>query len=128
MDNGAELITDFNVISIIKSGEYFRLISADGKTVSTEIIENAAGAGSGKIAELCGDDSVKIGYRRGEYVLLDRESGDLVSHTRFFTPAEKEGNRVVILGSGDIGLIMARRLTLEGAKVLVVCEIMPFSS
>ncbi len=37
------------------------------------------------------------------------------------------GNRVVILGSGDIGLIMARRLTLEGAKVLAVCEIMPYS-
>lgn len=38
------------------------------------------------------------------------------------------GKRVVILGSGDIGLIMARRLTLEGAKVLCVCEIMPHSS
>ena len=38
------------------------------------------------------------------------------------------GKRVVILGSGDIGLIMARRMTLEGAKVLAVCEIMPFSS
>ena len=37
------------------------------------------------------------------------------------------GKRVVILGSGDIGLIMARRLTLEGAKVLAVAEIMPFS-
>ena len=38
------------------------------------------------------------------------------------------GRRVVILGSGDIGLIMARRMTLEGAKVLAVCEIMPYSS
>ena len=37
------------------------------------------------------------------------------------------GRRVVILGSGDIGLIMARRMTLEGAKVLAVCEIMPYS-
>lgn len=37
------------------------------------------------------------------------------------------GKRVVILGSGDIGLIMARRLTLEGAKVLGVFEIMPYS-
>lgn len=36
--------------------------------------------------------------------------------------------RVVILGSGDIGLIMARRLTLEGAKVLCVAELMPYSS
>lgn len=38
------------------------------------------------------------------------------------------GKRVVILGSGDIGLIMARRLTLEGAKVLCVSEIMPYSA
>ncbi len=38
------------------------------------------------------------------------------------------GRRIVILGSGDIGLIMARRLTLEGAKVLAVAELMPYSS
>ncbi len=37
------------------------------------------------------------------------------------------GREVVILGSGDIGLIMARRMTLEGAKVHAVCEIMPYS-
>lgn len=37
------------------------------------------------------------------------------------------GKKVVILGSGDIGLIMARRMTLEGAKVLAVVELMPFS-
>lgn len=37
------------------------------------------------------------------------------------------GKEVVILGSGDIGLIMARRMTLEGAKVKVVAEIMPYS-
>lgn len=38
------------------------------------------------------------------------------------------GKRVVILGSGDIGLIMARRMTLEGAKVLACVEVMPYSS
>jgi len=37
------------------------------------------------------------------------------------------GRRVVVLGSGDIGLIMARRMTLEGAKVLACVEIMPYS-
>ncbi len=37
------------------------------------------------------------------------------------------GKEVVILGSGDIGLIMARRMTLEGAKVKAVCEVMPYS-
>ena len=38
------------------------------------------------------------------------------------------GKRVFILGSGDIGLIMARRMTLEGAKVVGVAEIMPYSN
>lgn len=37
------------------------------------------------------------------------------------------GHEVVILGSGDIGLIMARRMTLEGAKVKAVCELLPYS-
>ena len=39
----------------------------------------------------------------------------------------KVGRKVVILGSGDIGLIMARRMTLEGAEVKVVAELMPYS-
>ena len=38
------------------------------------------------------------------------------------------GKKIVILGSGDIGLIMARRLTLEGAKVICVAELMPYSN
>ena len=37
------------------------------------------------------------------------------------------GREVVILGSGDIGLIMARRMTFEGARVHAVCELMPYS-
>jgi thioredoxin reductase len=38
------------------------------------------------------------------------------------------GKRIVILGSGDIGLIMARRMTWEGSKVIMVCELMHYSS
>ena len=38
------------------------------------------------------------------------------------------GKEIVILGSGDIGLIMARRMTFEGANVKCVCEVEPFSS
>ena len=37
------------------------------------------------------------------------------------------GREVVILGSGDIGLIMARRMTMEGAKVKAVAEVLPYS-
>lgn len=38
------------------------------------------------------------------------------------------GHKIVILGSGDIGLIMARRMSLEGAKVQMVCELQPYSN
>ena len=105
MDNGAELITGFDVVNITRQGDCFNLVAANGKTVSAKIIINAAGAGSGKIAELCGDDTVKTGYRRGEYVLLDRESEGLVSHTLFFTPTEK-GKGVLITQTVDGNILI----------------------
>ena len=115
MDNGAELITDFNVTNIVKREDCFDICSEDGKTVSAKIIINAAGAGSGKIAELCGDDSVKIGYRRGEYVLLDRESGDLVSHTLFFTPTEK-GKGILVSNTVDGNILIGPTADEIGEK------------
>ena len=61
----------------------------------------------------------------------DRPSGVFTAGTaqRYVNIEGKQcGKRVVILGSGDIGLIMARRLTLEGAKVLACVELMPYSN
>ena len=61
----------------------------------------------------------------------DRVSGITTAGTAqkiLNTTGHLVGKKVVILGSGDIGLIMARRLTLEGAKVICVAEIMPFSN
>ena len=52
---------------------------------------------------------------------------DLVADDIIDKKEAMPGRRVVILGSGDIGLIMARRMTLEGAKVLVVAELLPYS-
>jgi NADPH-dependent 2,4-dienoyl-CoA reductase/sulfur reductase-like enzyme len=60
----------------------------------------------------------------------DRPSGILTAGTaQRYVNIEglSVGKRVVVLGSGDIGLIMARRMTLEGAKVLACAEIMPYS-
>jgi NADPH-dependent 2,4-dienoyl-CoA reductase/sulfur reductase-like enzyme len=61
----------------------------------------------------------------------DRPSGVLTAGTaQRYVNSEgyRIGKKAVVLGSGDIGLIMARRLTLEGAKVLACVEIMPYSS
>ena len=63
---------------------------------------------------ICGDRPAGI-YSAGTAQKLINCQGYLV------------GKKVVILGSGDIGLIMARRLSLEGAKVEAVCELMPYS-
>ena len=73
-------------------------------------------------------------YERGPGAI--QLSGDRVSGIITAGTAQKylnihgylAGKRIVILGSGDIGLIMARRMTLEGAKVLCVSEIMPYSN
>ena len=61
----------------------------------------------------------------------DRVSGIMTAGTAqkiLNTTGQLVGKKIVILGSGDIGLIMARRLTLEGAKVICVAELMPFSN
>lgn len=64
-------------------------------------------------------------------ILGDRPAGVFTAGTaqRFINlEGYMVGREVVILGSGDIGLIMARRMTLEGAKVKMVCEIEPYSN
>lgn len=105
MDNGAKLYTDFEVVSIEKNGEVFSVRSAYGEEVKGKLIIDCAGQGSGKIAELAGDDTVKIGARKGEYILLDRESGDFVSHTLFFTPTEK-GKGILVTPTADGNILL----------------------
>ena len=85
MDNGAELFTDFNVCAIGKNEEFI-VKALDGREIKTKAVINCAGYGCEKIANLVGDYSFKMGARRGEYVLLDRESGDFVKRL----PLKKE--------------------------------------
>lgn len=104
MDNGAELKTDFSVEKI-DCGEFYTLTSQKGESVSAKIVINCAGAGSGKIARLVGDQSVNIGLRKGEYLLLDRESGDFVSHTIFCTPTKK-GKGILVTNTVDGNILL----------------------
>ncbi len=105
MDNGAELYLDFEAVKFEKSQNGFTVGSADGREIFCKLVINCAGYGSGKIAELAGDDSVKIGGRRGEYVLLDRESGNFVSHTLFFAPT-KLGKGILVSPTVDGNLLL----------------------
>ena len=105
MDNGAELKLNFNVIRAVKCEFGFDVFSDLGESVTAKTIINCAGLGSGKIAKLFGDDSINIGARKGEYVLLDRESGDFVSHTIFVTPTEK-GKGILISNTVDGNVLL----------------------
>ena len=106
MDNGAELKTNFCVTAIEKTKDgSFRVTAEDGRTAETKILINCAGLGSGKIARLAGDDGVKIYPRKGEYILLDRESGDYVRHTVFTAPT-KLGKGVLVSQTVDGNIIV----------------------
>ena len=105
MDNGAELKTNFFVTAVTRDKDGFTVTAEDGREVKAKILINCAGLGSGKIAALAGDDSVKIFPRKGEYILLDRESGDYVHHTVFTAPT-KLGKGVLVSQTVDGNIIV----------------------
>ena len=105
MDNGAKLMTDFTVTSIDKTENGYLVKSADGQEVATRLVINCAGLHSGEIAKMVGDSDIKIGARKGEYILLDRESGDFVSHTLFFTPT-KLGKGILVTQTVDNNILL----------------------
>ena len=104
MDNGAKLMTDFEVSAINKTENGYLIKSNDGQEVETKLVINCAGLYSAKIAEMVGDD-IKIGARKGEYILLDRESGDFVQHTLFFTPT-KLGKGILLTQTVDNNILL----------------------
>lgn len=93
MDNGAELRRNFQVEKILDCGEHYEIFAkqTDSKmkteeSIRTRYIINAAGQYADEIAGMVGDDTFSIHPRRGEYLLFDRECGNMISHTIFRTP------------------------------------------
>ena len=105
MDNGAKLMTDFKVSNVQKTENGYLIKSDDGQVTEGKIVINCAGLYSGKIAEMVGDTDIQIGARKGEYILLDRESGDFVSHTLFFTPT-KLGKGILLTQTVDNNILL----------------------
>ena len=105
MDNGTELKLNFEVAEIKEEDGVYELVSADGQSAKAKYIINSAGMYSDKIAQMVGDDSFDVHPRRGEYILLDRECGDLVSHTIFRTPT-KMGKGILISPTVDGNLLL----------------------
>ena len=103
-------LTKEKVVSYTNREEGFVQIQARAVIMSAGCYERNAGA-----IGIPGDRPAGV-ITAGQAQLYMNEYGYLV------------GKRVFILGSGDIGLIMARRMSLEGAKVLGVAELMPYSN
>ena len=104
MDNGVELKRNFEVKAIIEK-DYHYEIKSDKETVEAEYVVNAAGLYADEVAKLAGKGDFKIHPRRGEYMLLDKECGNLVSHTIFVTPS-KLGKGILVSPTVDGNLLL----------------------
>ena len=87
MDNGVSLKLNFNVTKIESENGLYTVCSENDEVKGRYII-NAAGCYTDEIASMIGDESFKITPRRGEYILHDKEYGDVVSSTIFRTPGK----------------------------------------
>ncbi len=94
MDNGADLKCNFKVTNIEKTENGYEVFAGE-QSIETEYIINCAGMYSDEIAKMVGDNSFNINARRGEYILLDRECGETVTHTIFRTPS-KMGKGILV--------------------------------
>ena len=104
MDNGATLKLGFNVEKIEDIGGAYK-VSSSSDSVEAKLIINCAGVYADEIAKLVGDDSFSIRPRRGEYMLLDKECGDIVGHTVFRCPS-KMGKGVLVTPTVDGNLLL----------------------
>lgn len=105
MDNGAELLTEFEVASAIKKDGIFTVHAKDGRKVQAQLVINCAGLGGEKVSKIFGDDTVKINGRKGEYILLDKKCKNFVSHTLFCTPTEK-GKGILVSPTVDGNILL----------------------
>ena len=129
MDYGTDFLTDFEVSAIHSGTEAvckksasapseldepdawseaengYCIEAADGRQVRAKIVLNCAGLFADEIAAMVGDTSFHITPRRGEYQLLDKEAGDLVTHTIFRTPT-RMGKGVLAVRTVDGNILL----------------------
>ena len=110
MDNGAELKLNFEVASIEKCGDTYKITSAKGDVVEAGIVINSAGVYSDKIAAMTGDADFDVHPRRGEYMLLDKECGAFTQRTIFHTPT-KMGKGILVSPTVDGNLLLGPTAT-----------------
>ena len=105
MDNGADLKVNFEVSKINKISDGFEIISSKGDRINAKYLVNAAGINADDVAAMAVQTDIKIHPRRGEYVLLDKTSGGIVSHTIFRTPSAM-GKGILVTPTVDGNLLL----------------------
>ncbi len=115
MDNGCAFLRSFEVKSIERKGDVF-VLSDYERTVEAKYVLNAAGVFADRIAAMVGDTSFRITPRKGEYMLLDKESGGTVSHTVFRIPS-RMGKGILVSPTADGNLLLGPTATDEESRV-----------
>ena len=103
--NGVTIKRSAEVKNIRKRDGLFIISTTAGEFAGRYVI-NAAGLYAGDIAGLAGDHSLRITPRRGEYMLFDKKSGGIVSHTIFQTPDKLFGKGVLVTPTVDGTLLV----------------------
>lgn len=88
VDNGVELRLNQEVKNIVRTGDYFQVITGDNN-YDAKVVVNASGLGCEKIARMIEDVDWQLTPRKGEYFVLDHYKVGLVNHTIFPLPSEK---------------------------------------
>ena len=104
VSNGVEFIRNCEIKGIRTDADKLVLDTTQGE-IETKYVINAAGVFADEIAKMAGDDSIHITARRGEYFLLDKSVGNLVSHTIFQCPG-KMGKGILVAQTVDGNLLM----------------------
>ena len=105
MDNGADLKVNFEVSKLNLCNEFYEITSTDGDSIKARYVVNAAGINADSVAAMANETDIKIHPRRGEYVLLDKTSGGVVSHTIFRTPSAM-GKGILVTPTVDGNLLL----------------------
>ncbi|MGN1121877.1 MAG: NAD(P)/FAD-dependent oxidoreductase [Eubacteriales bacterium] len=105
MDNGAELLLNFEVSAVSETPDGYRITASSGRNITAKYVVNSAGLFSDAVAAMVGDTSFKVHPRAGEYMILDKASAGLCTATVFRTPT-KMGKGILVSPTADGNILL----------------------
>lgn len=103
--NGAEILTEKEIVSVSETEEGFSVGTADGSEYKCRVFINCAGYGSKEISDMLGEELPPVSYKRGDYIILDRTEHDKFRHTCFPLPDEN-GKGILVSPTADGNVIL----------------------